>query len=458
MTMTHRDAQSIISTARNQNAGKPLQNNTRLHRRGEGPGAKFAVRLHNTDVVTINTDGTYTLAAGGYHTVTTLARIREYAPVNYTLYSERGEWYLMVEPDPSDPQPERVEREIPKPFESTDPGPEPVKNDEDCVSGQLVTTEHVNEAVEVWRKDLRPGEEVVEVLSESSIGTDGDYDRVKVLRSWNSHVYIGEGSQSYYDDGWTEFSGQRHGSTHIINGDETVKYVQCSHCAEFDAKHEGWRMRMHGPRWHRGTIDQNNGYKVYAKMMERFGTTEAWQEAYIADFRARREFLKLAREWEQRNRVPFYDGITVNSEGYVPRKRNSGPSKVKLARHEREVARIKKLIDKYISEYIDALKAGMPMPSGGDCWYCLLRTTEGETMGDIGDNSHLWSHIEDHYYVPSLAVNALRERGYKDVGIYMWLDMNADTQTMGGGDRYENVRRDIRNYMRKRMVPDAPTK
>jgi hypothetical protein len=40
----------------------------------------FAVRYHNTDVVLIHDDGSYTLNSGGYHTVTTKARMSEYAP------------------------------------------------------------------------------------------------------------------------------------------------------------------------------------------------------------------------------------------------------------------------------------------------------------------------------------------------------------------------------------------
>jgi hypothetical protein len=121
----------------------------------------------------------------------------------------------------------------------------------------------------------------------------------------------------------------------------------------------------------------------------------------------------------------------------------------------------------------------MPMPSGGDCWYCALSqdtgriTPTGGGLQPMGDNmptvhedgsttmqanhDHLLNHMEERYYVPSLAVNALRERGYKDVGIYMWLDMDADAGTMGKKDgSYDGVRRDLRKYMVKRLVPTAP--
>ena len=123
---------------------------------------------------------------------------------------------------------------------------------------------------------------------------------------------------------------------------------------------------------------------------------------------------------------------------------------------------MKQRIDKYVDAYIAELRKGMPMPSSGDCWYCLMRDADGKVLGDLSDGgvSHLLAHMEDRYYVPSLAINALRERGYRDVGIMIHLDMNPDTNTMGkpDGTLYDNVKRDIRNYMRKRLIPAAPTK
>ena len=59
--------------------------------------------------------------------------------------------------------------------------------------------------------------------------------------------------------------------------------------------------------------------------------------------------------------------------------------------------------------------------------------------------------------MPSLITNAMIERGYKPVGVYMMLDMNQDTQTMGGGSKYDGARRDLRKYLVKRLVPQAPT-
>ena len=71
-------------------------------------------------------------------------------------------------------------------------------------------------------------------------------------------------------------------------------------------------------------------------------------------------------------------------------------------------------------------------------------------MGDITENhSHLFTHMEERYYVPSLAVNAMRENAkLTETGIYLWLDMNPGPEgggTMGGkptGSKpYDNVKR-----------------
>jgi hypothetical protein len=412
--------------------------------------------LHGTEVVTIRSDDTYVLRSGGYQTPTTADRIHTYSPAKQ--FSERGDWYVWMKPIDRDPRPDRVERAIPKPYEATDPGPEPIKSTEGCLAGQMVATEHVDELVEVYRRDMRDGDEIVEKVSD---GFEDSYDRLKVKRTWTDHIYYSEGHEHGWDEGWANLPDNRHVHTSsFLNDDgERVKKVQCPHCAEFDAIHEVWRQAMHGDRWHR-RFDGANGYATYAVMMKRFGTTEAWQAAYIEDFRARRAYLKADREWELRNRVLFYDGIVVDSEGYAPRVREDGPSPAKLRRHEAKVKRIKDRIDKYVNAYIKALAKGMPMPGNGDCWYCLLRDENGKTWGDHGDHNHLEVHMEDRYYVPMLAVNALRDTtSLADVGIAIWLNMNPEANTMGGGDtkQYDIVARAIRNYMRKRLVPEAPT-
>jgi hypothetical protein len=473
MLFTINMAQDEIKRARNKSAGRKLANNTRLYEHTDG---SFGITLHGTEVVTVNTDGTWTLRSGGWQTPTTLDRIRRYSPVNWKLFSERGEWFMRLAPNPNDPHPERVEREIPKPYDATDPGDEPVKSTEGCVAGQTVATEHVGELVEIYRREMREHDVIQGDVVSKGFSDDGRYDRVNVKRTWTDHVYIGQKSEQHgWDEGWANLPDNRSGhSRQFVNEDgEKVTYVQCVHCKEFDAEHETWRYRMYGDRWGR-KFDQQTGYATYAAMMERFhNDKDLWQQAYIEDFRARREYLKAAREWDERNRIPFYDGVVIDSEGYTPRLREKGPSPAKLRRHEAAVAKLKKRIDKYVDGFIAELKKGtMPMPSEGDCWYCSMFNAtppntdatrlykRGTTVepGDTMGNEHLLSHMEERYYVPSLAVNALRERGYKDIGVAVWLDMDMDAKTMGKPrGHYDSVRRDIRRYLSKRLIPQAPT-
>lgn len=75
--MRYNDAVQMLLTARSEGAGKPIGNNTRLVRIDANT---VAVRLHGTNVVMIHNDGTYTLQAGGWRTVTTKQRINKYSP------------------------------------------------------------------------------------------------------------------------------------------------------------------------------------------------------------------------------------------------------------------------------------------------------------------------------------------------------------------------------------------
>ena len=53
----------------------------------------YGVRYHNTIVVKIHKDGSYTLNSGGYDTQTTYRRMREYSPARFAR-QKRGELYV----------------------------------------------------------------------------------------------------------------------------------------------------------------------------------------------------------------------------------------------------------------------------------------------------------------------------------------------------------------------------
>lgn len=53
-----------------------------------------AIKLHNTYVVKIHADGTYTLNSGGWQTATTKDRINQYSPVR--VYQEKYQWFVTI--------------------------------------------------------------------------------------------------------------------------------------------------------------------------------------------------------------------------------------------------------------------------------------------------------------------------------------------------------------------------
>ena len=86
----HCYGQACCLLADTRNETRKLANNTYLVPRGEN----VAVKLHNTDVVTFCADGSIILDSGGWRTVTTKARINEYLPSGWRVFSDRGKWFL----------------------------------------------------------------------------------------------------------------------------------------------------------------------------------------------------------------------------------------------------------------------------------------------------------------------------------------------------------------------------
>jgi len=52
------------------------------------------VRLHNTDILAIKTNGAFTVSTGGWNTVTTRARLNDNLPQGWSVYTNRGAIYL----------------------------------------------------------------------------------------------------------------------------------------------------------------------------------------------------------------------------------------------------------------------------------------------------------------------------------------------------------------------------
>lgn len=81
----------------------------------------------------------------------------------------------------------------------------------------------------------------------------------------------------------------------------------------------------------------------------------------------------------------------------------------------KRVARIKRQIAKYVKGYMIAFDRGdVGEPDSGDCWDCAMVVVsdgqnKGKSLGEAHrDTTHLVSHMEQRYYVPSLLARAIK--------------------------------------------------
>ena len=160
------------------------------------------------------------------------------------------------------------------------------------------------------------------------------------------------------------------------------------------------------------------------------------------------EWLSISQEnykWSIINRltgkkIDYYDGMTIDMQGNLL----SG-EKVDSFVKKRESVR------KYISGFVKAVsERKIGLPSGGDCWYCAMKTENGESLGDKAKNEHLKNHIEEKYYVPSLLFNALNM--YNHGGYYAFL---VASYLSGKTDEKNSIewfcRQSLGNYFKNRM-------
>lgn len=110
--------------------------------------------------------------------------------------------------------------------------------------------------------------------------------------------------------------------------------------------------------------------------------------------------------------VPFKDGITLKNGKLI----NGGNAEGEL--------KARKRVRDFVARYIAALNKGeIPKPSGGDCWYCSMRTDKNKSLGEaVGDKDHIQDHVRHSYFVPSMIYNAMQARG---VGPLWYTVLNA---------------------------------
>ena len=112
----------------------------------------------------------------------------------------------------------------------------------------------------------------------------------------------------------------------------------------------------------------------------------------------------------------YYDGMILGRDG-TPR----DPKPIAEDASDRQLQRT---ISTYIKGFAAEITAGkLADPGPGDCWGCLFTAEDAKPdpaeRGQITGIDHLISHLEERYYVPSLAWRALVERQYGDPG-FVW--------------------------------------
>lgn len=167
--------------------------------------------------------------------------------------------------------------------------------------------------------------------------------------------------------------------------------------------------------------------------------------------------------WETHEEVHrFFDGIRVSVDGTV-----LNPRRAEMEAQDAREKDIEKRMNKYIRKFLHALRDGIPMPSGGDCWGC----TSGGALGD----SHLLDHFDEDYFVPSLLINAYAARGYGDWRVVLSMDMDYDWLKEDKGIRLRrkwtapgepkseepelhgttNIGRTLRRYIKPLVLPEV---
>jgi len=138
--------------------------------------------------------------------------------------------------------------------------------------------------------------------------------------------------------------------------------------------------------------------------------------------------------WYHRDGHPFADGDTINPDG-SRLVSLAAPDTVKEARE------LSRRIAKYSRDFAAALP--LPHPSGGDCFCCsMFPDTPGEC-----DASHLESHMEESYFVPSLALRALREAKAGDLIVSATFNESGHWTELAR----ERTGRAVRNYLKRRL-------
>ena len=167
--------------------------------------------------------------------------------------------------------------------------------------------------------------------------------------------------------------------------------------------------------------------------------TEGWQTVTTKDrlneFSPARIYQKRGVWFVGEDKV-FFDGMRISKNGEILNA-DSAPD---------NLIERKKRLDRMVSKYIrgfakDAIDNGLKNPSAGDCFLCQFFSKDEHDK----DLTHIYSHLEEDYFVPSLLFNAIKERGYRDPG-FIWAMIKSNAE-QGKDDMLKST---LRSFFSKR--------
>jgi hypothetical protein len=134
----------------------------------------------------------------------------------------------------------------------------------------------------------------------------------------------------------------------------------------------------------------------------------------------------IVRDLATGETLPFLDNMVL------PDAFNSEVFKAKAIADDKAAAQLKKKISKFLK----LVDKGVPEPSNGDCWCCLMFEAGDPSKGD---SEHLLNHIDESYLHGSLIINALLWAGYDKTKLgYVYTHKDI-------------VKRALRRYLKRRL-------
>ena len=138
------------------------------------------------------------------------------------------------------------------------------------------------------------------------------------------------------------------------------------------------------------------------------------------------------------NGETYQDGIAFYSDGKV----------TGAGEDPKAMIRLGKQINAFSKAYaLEFLEGNIPAPGTGDCWHCLLFPGQ--------DASHIQSHLEEKYYVPSMLSNMF-EAGTlapiaKDFIARTWAGQDMEHSAFYSGIVREQIYKSVRKYCRQQV-------